>query len=243
MNGLHEITEPDSNEQSPVKYEVTSAIDAGISSSLTTQNQTTPPSPFSNYFELMRTIRIRLDLIENLKKIDGDTFSRAETAAFHGRKTIEAIAFACLVATENGIKNIPKDAKGQWNAEIIFKNLKKKDIQTFPSASTIRFSNREENVNFNVLGTIDHNPGLQLSHSDVISIYQRLHRWLHELNPYVTSSRDAFCNLHESDLWADLSKIDKFMSKHLIQIRGKAFYCSLRDKCDGQIKVISLNGA
>lgn len=243
MNDLNGIAESNSSEQQPVEYKVTSAIGAETSSLLATSNQVATPSPLSNYYELMRTVRIRLDLIENLKKIEGDAFSRAETAAFHGRKTIEAIAFACLVATENGIKNIPKDAKGQWNAEKIFKNLKKKDIQTFPSASTIRFSNREESVNFNVLGTIEHTPWVQLSHSDVISIYQRLHRWLHELNPYVTSSRDAFCNLHECGLWTDLSKIDKFISKHLIQIRGKAFYCVLRDKCDGQIKVISLNGA
>ena len=61
----------------------------------------------------MTTIWHRLDVIEKLAKLDGSHFTRAETAAFHGRKVTEGIAFACLVAVENGIGHVPRDAKGQ----------------------------------------------------------------------------------------------------------------------------------
>ncbi len=41
-------------------------------------------------------------------------------------KIIEAIAFGCLIGLENGLKVIPRDAQGQYNAETIFKTLSKK---------------------------------------------------------------------------------------------------------------------
>ena len=67
--------------------------------------------PLEIYVELMTTIRHRLDVIETIRQSQIDDFSRAETAAFHGRKIIEGISFACLVALENGIKHVPRDAK------------------------------------------------------------------------------------------------------------------------------------
>lgn len=70
--------------------------------------------PSAMYADLMQVIRRRLNTIRFIQGIAGDDFSRAESAAFQGRKTIEGIAFACLVATENGIKHVPRDAIGQW---------------------------------------------------------------------------------------------------------------------------------
>jgi len=60
------------------------------------------------------------------------------------RETIEGIAFACLAATKNGLKHVPRDAKGQWNAETILTSLKKKNIDTLPSPSIIRAATDEE---------------------------------------------------------------------------------------------------
>jgi YD repeat-containing protein len=99
--------------------------------------------------------------------------------------TVEGIAFACLVATENGIKHVPRDAKGQWNAETILKNLKKKKIDTLPSPSIIRQPTEQERTeNSGVSLVIEGIPARRLSHDDLIAIYQRIHPWLHEANPY-----------------------------------------------------------
>lgn len=81
----------------------------------------------------MATVRQRLDLTKVLRSANLDAFSKAETAAFHGRKVIEGIAFGCLVAVENGLSHVPRDAKGQWNASKIFKSLKSKEIKVFPN--------------------------------------------------------------------------------------------------------------
>jgi hypothetical protein len=83
-------------------------------------------SPPEQYADLMRDVRRRFDLIGALKTVKTDKFLKSETAAFHGRKIVEAIAFACLVATKNGLKSIPKDVGGQWNAEKIIRSLIKK---------------------------------------------------------------------------------------------------------------------
>jgi hypothetical protein len=41
------------------------------------------------------------------------------------------------VATENGIKHVPRDAKGQWNAEKVFDSLKKKGFGSVPYLTVI----------------------------------------------------------------------------------------------------------
>jgi len=56
--------------------------------------------PRDTYLALMLTVRYRFDTIEALQDGSSEPFSRAETAAFHGRKIVEAIAFGCLVAVE-----------------------------------------------------------------------------------------------------------------------------------------------
>ena len=78
-----------------------------------------PVAPEQLYLDLMSAIRDRLDVVDRLANSTGNDFGRAETASFHGRKIVEGIAFGCLVATEKGLKRVPRDARGQWNAELI----------------------------------------------------------------------------------------------------------------------------
>lgn len=197
--------------------------------------------PADMYLSLMKTIRARLDFADSLSTGPGDPFSRAETAAFHGRKVVEGIAFGCLVATHHGLKHIPRDAKGKWNAAEILQSLQKKNLEVFPSPSAIRFSTPEEQASAKSKGTIEGIPERRLSHDELVRIYARLHRWLHELNPYVANDREAFRCVNDQYLWADLKSVNKFIEQHFIAIRGQAFFCVLRDKIDGQTKVASFS--
>ena len=72
-------------------------------------------------------------------------------------------------------------------------------------------------------------------------MYRRMHRWLHEINPYIDQGRDAFLKKNESTLWDDLTRIDALMARHTISIGGEMFFCVLRDKNDGLTKVIGLS--
>lgn len=193
------------------------------------------------YLSLMKTIRGRLDVIEALKISPIDEFPRAESAAFHGRKIVEAIAFACLVAIENKLKTIPRDAKGQWNAESIFNSLKKKGLTVLPSPSIIRQTTEEEIKISNIKTVIEGQPERRLTHEQLIDIYKRLHAWLYEVNPYIHKDHFSFCSRKASELWDDLSKLALFIDKHFISIQGSGFFCVLRDNQDQQTKVIPLN--
>jgi hypothetical protein len=198
--------------------------------------------PGEIYADLMQVIRRRLDTIRILQTMQGDEFSRTESAAFQGRKVIEGIAFACLVATENGIKQVPRDAKGQWNAEKVFESLKKKGISTLPSPSIMRNATEEERrENPGLSVTIEGVPPRRLSHDELIVSYQHTHRWLHEINPYVEPDHVAFCAKNAATLWQDMAKVDQFIDKHFISIGGHGFFCVLRDNLDGQTKVQALS--
>lgn len=187
----------------------------------------------------MISIRERLDIIQSIHASGIDTFSSAETAAFHGRKVVEGIAFGCLVATDNGLKVVPKEAKGQWNAEEILKRLKSKNINVFPNPTTIRQSTPSELAKSGLKATLEDVPHKVLSHDEFIKIYQRLHKWLHEVNPYTSSDQMAFHQTHKSQLWSDLSKINDFIERHWLLISGHGFLCVLRDSVDGNTKVLS----
>jgi hypothetical protein len=100
--------------------------------------------PQQLYLELMQIVRKQFDFLESLNDIPSNNFEKSEIAAFHGRKIVEAIAFGCLISTENGLKYIPKEAKGQYNAETILKALIKKGIDVFPSPCIIRNATPEE---------------------------------------------------------------------------------------------------
>ncbi len=193
--------------------------------------------------DLMAAIRDRLDAIERLASSAGGDFARAEAAAFQGRKVIEGIAFACLVATEKGLKHIPRDAKGHWNAESILTSLSSKNINTFPSPSIIRNPTEEERSRDSVSVVIEGVPERRISTQDFIAMYQRMHRWLHELNPYVAKDRATFYSINGQQLWADLSAIARFIERHFISIKGSGFFCVLRDVNDGQTKILPLQKA
>jgi hypothetical protein len=198
-------------------------------------------NPMENYCSLMGTIRYRFDVIETLRQSSTDPFLRAESVAFHGRKIVEAIAFACLVAIDNGFKNVPKDAKGQWNAEKIFKNLKSKKLTVLPSPSMMRQATPEEKSTSDVTWTIEGIPERRLTHDDLIEIYQRFHAWLHEVNPYTYQGHSEFYTKKSATLWKDLEKLHLFVEHHAISIHGAGFYCVLRDSSDQQTKVLSIN--
>lgn len=191
----------------------------------------------------MFTIRCRLDAIDALRQAQMDQFTRAETAAFHGRKILEAVAFGCLVALENGIKHIPRDAKGQWNAEVIFNSLRRKRIVTLPSPSVFRAASREEAETSNVKATIVGVVERRMTHDELITSYQGMHRWLHELNPYTQDNRTTFCSKHEVVLWRDLERLKRFVEVHVISISGQGFFCTLKDSVDGQTKVVPISRA
>lgn len=193
------------------------------------------------YIALMMTIRSRLDVIESLSNLRGNDFSRAETAAFHGRKIIEGIGFACLVAIENGLRHVPRDARGQWNAETILKSLKSKNIPTLPSPSIIKNASISERETDGLKAVIEGIPERRISHDDLIAIYQSMHRWLHEINPYTEPDRSAFYAKHGQSLWDDLVRINQFIEKHFISISGEGFFCVLRDNMDGSTKVMPLS--
>lgn len=195
----------------------------------------------TTYLSLMLTIRERFDAIEELRGASSHSFSQAEAAAFHGRKIVEGVAFACLVAVDNGLKQVPRDAKGQWNAEAIFMSLKSKGLSVLPSPSHIRQASPEEQSENNVRIVIDGIPERGLTHEDLISIYQGLHAWLHEVNPYVHAGHAGFLSERTERLWADLAKLRLFMERHFISIRGEAFFCVLWDSHDQQTKVGSFS--
>ncbi len=197
-------------------------------------------NPIENYGSLMWTIRYRFDVIETLRQSNAEPFSRAESAAFHGRKIVEAIAFACLVAIENGLKNVPRDVRGQWNAETIFKSLKSKKLTVLPSPSMIRQATPEEKSTSDVSVTIEGIPERRLTHDDLIKIYQGFHAWLHEVNPYTYQGHSEFYTQRSATLWKDLERLHLFVERHFISIHGAGFFCVLRDSSDQQTKVLPL---
>jgi len=197
-------------------------------------------TPTETYVSLMETLRSRLDVIAVLKASAADNFASAESAAFHGRKIVEGVAFACLVAIENGLQTVPRDAKGQWSAEDIFKSLKKKGLDVLPSSSRLRSATADEKHGDNVTAVVEGIPDRRLSHDELISIYQRLHAWAHEINPYTRVTHEAFYSKRSAALWDDLNKLELFMQRHFISIRGKGYFCTLRDTQDGRTKVLPL---
>ncbi len=198
-------------------------------------------TPDQQYECLMATIRHRLDIIEMLQPVSMDAFLKAETAAFHGRKVVEGIAFGCLVAVENGLKHVPRDAKGQWNAGKILESLYSKNIKVFPSPSIIRTATESERTENNVSTVVEGTPDRRLSHDDLKAIYTRLHKWLHEMNPYIETDREAFIDQNENTLWEDLFKVHHLVERHFISIGGNGFFCTLRDSQDGRTKVVMLS--
>ena len=188
----------------------------------------------------METIRHRLDAAHTLQRSGLAPFVAGEMAAFHGRKVVEGTAFACLVAIDNGLNYVPRDAKNQWNAEDILTSLQAKNISAFPSPSIWRKATEAELSEDPATIRVEGQPERRLTHSQLIAIYRRLHRWNHELNPYTSEGREAFAAANAGVLWDDLARLDLFLGEHVIGIRNEAFYCRLRDG-DGLTKVVPLS--
>ncbi|MBC1189863.1 MAG: hypothetical protein EWV83_11170 [Microcystis sp. M_OC_Ca_00000000_S217Cul] len=193
------------------------------------------------YIDLMAIVRKRLDVIDKIKSLGKDDFYLSETVAFHGRKIIEAIAFSCLLAVDNSLKSVPKDAKGQYNAEKIFKTLKKQGINALQNPSSIRQANQEEKIQHNVNVVIEGIPAKCLTYDELISIYQNLHNWLHELNPYTKKGHIEFNNTNQEQLWDDISRLEGMIEHHAMLVEGIGFYCTLRDKVTGDTKMIPIS--
>jgi hypothetical protein len=192
------------------------------------------------YLDLMAAIRDRLDVVERLASSTGSDFGRAESASFHGRKIVEGIAFGCLVATQKGLKRVPRDAKGQWKAELILQRLTARSLNTFPSPGILRKPTDEERERDNVMAVVESAPDREISVVEFVAMYQRMHRWLHELNPYVAKDRLTFYSQNGQQLWDDLTKIERFIERHFISISGDGYFCILRDSTDGMTKVLPL---
>lgn len=192
------------------------------------------------YHDLMQRIRARFDVIDLLRISEGESFTRAESAAFQGRKIVEGIGYACLIAIEHGAQQIPRDAKKQWNAEKIFKNLKSKGLDTLPSPSVIRPATVQERADGHGI-VVEGIPENRLTHDQITETYQRLHGWLHEANPYVYGSTDAFGSDRAETLWKDLDDLKTFLKRHFISVQGEAIFCTLWDFNDDQTKVLHLS--
>lgn len=192
------------------------------------------------YIDLMAIVRKRLDVIDKIKSLEKEDFYLSETVAFHGRKIVEAIAFSCLLAVDNSLKSVPKEAKGQYNAEKIFKTLKKKGINALQNPSIIRQANQEEKNQHNP-DVIEGIPAKCLTYDELISIYQNLHNWLHELNPYTKKGHIEFNNTNHAQLWNDISRLEGMIEHHVMTVEGIGFYCTLRDKDTGDTKMIAIS--
>ena len=194
------------------------------------------------YIDLMAIVRERLDTINKIKLLGKESFYLSETVALHGRKIIEAIAFSCLLAVDNSLKAIPREAKGQYNAEKIFKTLRNKGINALQNPSIIRQASEEEKNQHNVnIIVIEGIPSKCLTYDDLISIYQNLHNWLHELNPYTKKGHTEFNNTNRVQLWNDISRLEGMVEHHAMTVRGIGFYCTLRDKDTRDTKMIAIS--
>ena len=189
----------------------------------------------------MRAIRERFDIMDNYTNSTHISFYGAEIVAFNARKIIEGIAFACMIALENGINFIPRDTKGQWNAEVIFKRLKSKGYDILPVPHTYRDATdnekKERNASYVIYNIEEHT----LTYDDMIRIYQYMHNWAHELNPYIEKDRSKYLKEHYKKLIDNVVAIANMISSHYISIKGRGYYAVLKDQSDGLTKVISLN--
>ncbi|ATW04942.1 hypothetical protein [Sphingorhabdus sp. YGSMI21] len=198
------------------------------------------PSPHLQYQSLLINIRARYEIINNLHPDANSDFAVLETSAFHMRKSIEGVAFSCLVALDNGLKQIPKDARGQWNADKIFAKLSKQKELVFPES--FKRETPPEGSDPRVSHYIVKRPEINLTVDDVRAIYRRSHKWLHEWNPYVESLGRDF-EKSKAELLSDLPKIWDWLLQHLIGIGGKVFLGLLKDGPNEEVRVVAAESA
>jgi hypothetical protein len=189
----------------------------------------------NQYRQLMSRIRARFEIIAALGLQSSSDLAELETAAFHLRKIIEGIAFACLVALRNGLKSIPRDAVGQWNADVIFAKLSKSNnlslpcpvIQGPPKAGAdpkVKFHFSDDTAN-------------DLTLDQLRSIYRNTHPWLHEWNPYVQLHVKEFPR-RRAQLIRDCQRAWDYLAFHAIHIAGKVFIGVLKN-AEGHVQVFA----
>lgn len=197
--------------------------------------------PTQIYLSLLDGVRRRFDSIAALEATASDEYSKAEFIAFQSRKIIEAVAFCCLVAVHNGLKIVPNDAKGQWNAEVILKNLKKKHPDTFPGPNRLRLPETEEEKANDAKWVLEGVPERRLTHGSLIAMYQRMHGWLHEINPYTSKNKEKYLSGHAAELRNDVKALQEMLECHVIIISGEGIVAMLRHPTPNQSYVGSIS--
>jgi hypothetical protein len=122
---------------------------------------------------------------------------------------------------------VPRDAQGQWNADTIFSHLEARNLKAFPSPSIIRNASEAEKATYaGIKAAIEGQPDLRLTRAELCEIYSELHKWLHEINPYVDKGRHTFLEQHEPILWRNLNRLEAFLARHTISIAGEMMFCA-----------------
>lgn len=192
--------------------------------------------PKDLYLTLMTNVRARFEIVEGLNLNSESGFAAFETAAFHLRKSIEGVAFGCLVAFDQAFKEVPRDARGQWNADNIFIRLKRRETLVFPES--FRRENPPEGSDPAVKHHMVACPDINLAVDQVRDIYRRSHKWLHEWNPYIERLGNDI-EKSKAELLADLPRFWNWILQHKIGIGGHIFLGLLKDPTDNQVRIIS----
>ena len=185
----------------------------------------------------MRNIRARFDIIDGLKLSKISEYAELETAAFHLRKSIEGVAFGCLVTMENGLNSVPRDAQGEWSADRIFSKMARQKPAIFPLAVN------SEDPPQNSIGVQHHlteNKQHNLRVGQVRSIYRRTHPWLHEMNPYIPVTATKFENLRNA-LLDDIVSVWLWLLHH-VTISNKEIFMTVMKNSQGELEVMSASG-
>jgi hypothetical protein len=198
-------------------------------------------SPQIKYYNVMKVIRGRFDVINQYLDRDDRDFFLGEILAFHTRKIIEAIAFGCMIALENSKNSIPTKLKKEYSADKILKHLRGKNSLPYPSPSEIRKSTPAEFFQYKSKITCAGIEEYRLTIDELLSMYGRTHKWLHEFNPYSKNKHQDFALANIDNLINDIKELNNFISSHAISLDGIAFMCKLVDKVDGQTKVVPIS--
>tara|TARA_R110001599_G_scaffold101293_1_gene259162 strand:+ start:733 stop:1356 length:624 start_codon:yes stop_codon:yes gene_type:complete len=193
-----------------------------------------PNKSHQQYRSLMTNIRARHELVSNLNLKPSSDFVDFETAAFHLRKIIEGVAFGCLVATENGLKKIPRDARGQWNADKIFVRMKKEKSLVFPEAA--QRVDPDASAPLRVAHHIVPRKNDNLAIDEVRTMYRQLHVWNHEWNPYVEDHGKNF-DKRKAEVISFGPKLWNWLVIHMIGVGGELLIAHLKEGPEGQVLI------
>ncbi len=193
--------------------------------------------PLMVYSQLALRLRHRIEFAEYVATLDAPRSQIVETLCMQGRKAIETIAFMTLVATDHslGVHSLPRDAKTQWNAETVFRNLKRRGLQILPSPS--RVSKSDDPAYRLVISGI---PEYRLGYDDLNRIYRAFHKGLHDPNPYSHPDEADFYTALVPSTRDGLSRVKNLVWSHFISIKGKGFMVRLKDS-ESALSVIPLD--